>query len=71
MKLAIYNHLDGSHQEIEGDTYTLERTLYAMFPWLLKHFAFGSLEDIIDYIDNMQHRSVEIVDESQHPLLKV
>jgi hypothetical protein len=71
MKLAIYNHLNNTHQEVEGDAYTVQRLLIQMFPHIVEHYPFGSIDDMIDYIDSMQHRSVEVVDESEHPLLKV
>jgi hypothetical protein len=71
MKIAIHNHHNEGVQELEGDRHTLQKLLFKLYPVLEGRFYYGDLDGMLDYIDSMQSRSVEITDETEHPFLKV
>lgn len=71
MKILIHNHYTGAETEYEGDRHTLQKLLIKLYPMLEGCYDYGDLDGMIEYIDSMQSRSVEITDETEHPFLKV
>jgi hypothetical protein len=71
MVIKIHNHSTDTEIDYEGDRHTLQKLLFKLYPSLQGRYYYGDLEGMIDYIDSFQSRSVEIVDETEHPFLKL